>query len=66
MPVSGGSLVEAVGGAIGKLGGGIIGFGGASGGGFWKETGVPDASVAVAVTALAGLALAAAVFCATR
>lgn len=65
MPVSGGSLVEAVGGAISKLGGGIIGYSGASGG-FWKKTGVSDATVAVAVTVLAGLALAAVVYCGSR
>lgn len=58
------NVVEVIAGTIGKLGG--RGGGGNAGGGFWNDRAPSNAGVAVVLTALAGLALAAAVVYTTR
>lgn len=58
------NAVRVIGVSISKLGGAVF-FGG-RGGGFWNDEAASNAGVAVAVTALAGLALAAALFYTTR
>ncbi|MCD7452249.1 hypothetical protein HAX54_016014 [Datura stramonium] len=60
------NAVESIGTRISKLGGVFIGVGGGNGGGFWMDRQTSNAGIAFAVTALAGLALAAAVFYTTR
>ncbi|KAH0702958.1 hypothetical protein KY290_018279 [Solanum tuberosum] len=60
------NVVESIGNRISKLGGVFIGVNGGNGGAFWMDRQPSNAGIAFAVTALAGLALAAAVFYTTR
>ncbi|KAL3630742.1 hypothetical protein CASFOL_023726 [Castilleja foliolosa] len=59
-----GATLESIGSSIGQISRAVF-IGGGGGGGFWKGV-AEDGGVTIAITAFAGLALAAAVFYTTR